>query len=114
MRSISKQYETARAPGWQRLPIIKCPAERHIDMPQERFDARIPPGKLGAERVWVAGSRPGLFHLFVCRNEAHIIDELARAQRERQKVLCGAEPHLPAIDRPVRHSFVWESAAIRD
>ena len=77
-------------------------------------DARIPSPKLAAQHVGVSGRRPGFLHFRIGRHEADIVDELARSHRKAEEMFSLAEPHLPAIGRPVRNALMRQHAAIGD
>src|SRR5947207_15508793 len=81
-------------------------------MPQQSLDARIPAGELAAQGVGISWRRPGFLHFFVRRHEADIVDDRSRSYRKGEEVPPRAEPHLPAIHRPMRDAFVRDDNPI--
>ena len=74
----------------------------------------VPACELAPKHVRVAGSRPRFLHLLVRRHEPDIVDELSGAHRKGEEVFSLAEPHLPAVGRPMRNPLVRHQAPIGD
>ena len=114
VRGIAEQAEPPVGPGRQRLAVVERPAERRLHVPQQLPDTRVPAGEFAAQTVRIAGRRPRLLHLLVGRHEAHIVDHLSGAHRKGEEMLSRAEPHLPALDRPMRNAFMRHEAPVGD
>src|SRR3954452_17613861 len=78
------------------------------------MNAWIPPCKCLPEHLGIARRGPGFLHLLVRRYEADIVDQLSGAHREGEKVSAFAEPHLPALDGPIRYALMWHQASVRN
>src|SRR3954471_12414257 len=78
------------------------------------MDARIPTGKSLPKNIGIARRGPRLFHLLIARYEANIVDQLSRPYRKGEKMPACAEPHLPAVDGPIRNALMRHQPSVRD
>ena len=114
MRGIAEEAEPLPDPDRQRLAIIQRPSERQLNFLQQLPDARIPARKGLPKNIGIAGSRPGFLHLLVGRHESDIVDQLSGAHGEGEEVPPFAEPHLPAVGRPIGNAIMRHKPAVSD
>ena len=72
------------------------------------------PANSAPKNIGIAGRRPRFLHLLIRRHEPDVVDELSGAHRKGEKVLALAEPHLPALGRPMRDALMRHQAAVGD
>src|SRR3954447_15778032 len=78
------------------------------------MDTRVPARKSLPKNIGIARRGPRFFHLLIGRHEPDIVDQLSGAYRKGKEMPSFAEPHLPAVGRPIRHALMRHETAIGD